>query len=67
MAERAEFPNAVVILVLVLRYDETATVFAWQWALRIVLAFFEMNVKRVELDYLRAAVDLIIARDVEAR
>lgn len=67
MAERAEFPNAVVILVFVLRYYEAATVFAWQWPLRIVLALLEVNVKRIKLDYLRAAIDLIIARDVEAR
>lgn len=66
MAERAEFPDAVVILVLVLRYDETATVFAWQWPLGIVFALLEVHVKRIKLDDLSTAVDLIVARDVEA-
>lgn len=66
MAQRAEFADTVVILVLVLGNDEAAAVLAGQWPLGIELALVKMRLQGVKLQYCWTAVQLIVASDAQA-
>lgn len=66
MTERAQLLHAIVVFKFVLGDDETASFLAWQRTFGVVLALLEVGLQGIELHHLRAAVDLIVARDVEA-